>query len=731
MMRMMKRLGLLLWLALCFTSVWAQEGETPIPERDPAALAASLRGYAGDPPILDVTPRYEPGDTLEFWVGKTSSPTPTRIEARLIGQSGRAYVWVDRALTLEAQDPDGAARVIGQLYTLFRLRSTYRAITIPDVGMIQDSTDQLPVADVDNDPHLYVVFTAGLADDRDVLVNPVDSLPAEYAPSGISNQRETMFVNALEGVPLNDEAYLGAIARGMYALVMQTNNPNGAAWLDETLKWTLLFQVQQMGLAADDYNAFFGATDTPLTQPPSLTTRPQTLAAQQLFVNYGYQRYSDAFFLGLFMREGSGIGALDALFAEQGIYDAVSGAPVTGRDLFADYVIANLLNFDFGDRRYRHTVSALENTQRAQTTLVELGDLVGQTVSQFGTLYYRYSTQTPTSIDFTFTGRETIPRLPMDRDPADRFYWSGQGANQVRTMTRAFDLSGIESAALTFDAWWNTAQARNYGYVAASTDGGATWTILTPDGLSADNRYGAAYGVGFTGISNPQPPRPFPVMGVVIAGDGVTVQEIVPGGAAEAAGVRAGDVIAGYAGAVWTGAPNVIGMLANYAPGDTISLLIQRGADQLEIPVLLGAHPTRVVQPRPLWQPQRVDLTPFVGGEVLIRFMTITLPGTDDQGVALDNIAVPEIGFSDDGAWELIGWSEIDNALPQDMLVQAVTVGANSVPRVQRLIEGTNAGGTWTFPLAAGDTLLIAVSGVSDETRERAAFDLRFERGGA
>ena len=92
--------------------------------------------------------------------------------------------------------------------------------------------------------------------------------------------------------------------------------------------------------------------------------------------------------------------------------------------------------------------------------------------------------------------------------------------------------------------------------------------------------------------------------------------------------------------------------------------------------------------------------------------------------MAVDNIAVPELDFVDDGAWDFVGWSEIDNRVPQDLLVQAVTIGSESVPRVQRLIDGTNGSGTWTFPLAANDNLLIAVSGVSDETRQRATFDV-------
>ncbi len=713
-------------LVLGATSIWAQDSEpvTALPPRDPQQLAVSLLGATDEPVVLDITPVYERGQTLDFWVGQADSPTPTRITATLVGAGGRAYVWVDNALGLPNMDASALAGQIGQLYTLFRLRSTYRVINLPEIGEIQDSTDQLPVPDVDNDPRLYVVFTNQLADDRDVLINPVDSLPAAYAPSGISNQHETLFVSAIEGVALTDASYQAAIARGLVAFVTRANNAHGAAWLEEALRWTLLFRAQQAGLQATDYDPFLSTPDTPLTQPAALTTRSQTLAAQQLFLSYLQQRFGQGLILDLFLKPGHGLAVIDQPLTEANAYDLVTGAPLTGQAVFADFVIANLLNVDFGDRRYRHTVAPLETSQRAQTLPLELGELPAQTVNQFGTAYYIYSTTSAATVEVSLTGRESIARLPMDRDPAERFYWSGSDADQVRTLTHAFDLSGVEAATLTFDAWWNTADAWNYGYVAVSTNEGATWTIRAPQDLAANNRYGAAYGVGFTGISNPEPPRPFPVMGVVMSGNGLTVQQVVGGGAADTAGVQVNDQIIGYDGTLWPGSPDVIGLLAHYAPGDTLNLLIQRGADQLEIPVVLGAHPTRVVYPQPLWQPQTVDLTPYAGSNVLIRFLYITYAGHEDQGFAVDNIAVPELDWADDGAWEQVGWSEIDNRVPQSLLVQAVTIGSESVPRVQRLIDGTNASGTWSIALAANDNLLIAVSGVSDDTRQRAEFDV-------
>ena len=55
-------------------------------------------------------------------------------------------------------------------------------------------------------------------------------------------------------------------------------------------------------------------------------------------------------------------------------------------------------------------------------------------------------------------------------------------------------------------------------------------------------------------------------------------------------------MIIGYDNHEWTGAPDVIGLLANYAPGDTLHLYIQRGSQRIDVP-FAGAHPTASSSP--------------------------------------------------------------------------------------------------------------------------------------
>jgi hypothetical protein len=726
-----------LLIGLCWGLAAPAHAQQAAPDaRDPAALAASLLGVTEAPPLPDLNP-YEVGDTLDFWVARADSDAPVRVSATLAAASTTAYIWVEDGIEDGGANLRAMADNLGGLFAGLRVRANYQANTpiLPDE--FADPTDLLPLPDADDDAHLHILFSRDLKEDA--YFNPLDSVPPPYAPGGYGNARETIYLNTtpFTGVALDDPIYQSAALRVFYNLLIGNNAPGQAAWLNEAMFNILLLRLQESQVANGDIASYYQAPDTPLLRPGSLTTRSAANGLQQLFLRYVAQRYGSGVVGGLFLIPGAGTAALDTVLTEAALLDPVTNEPITARDAYADFVITNLLNTAFGDGRYVHRVTAIpEGLIVTGSTLQDTG---GGSVNPFGTAYYFYNAQTPQTLTLTFTGDQTVPRLamPADRDAEDAYYWSGRGQDEHRTLTRAVDLRGVEAATLTFDAWYDLAESWHYGYVSVSEDGGATWDVLASDGASALNRFGAAYGQGFTGISNPAGPRPFPIMGVVVTGDGMTLGEVSPGSPADAAGIIPGDVVVGYEGEEWQGVPNIVGLLANYAPGDTLTLLIERGGERLDIPVVLGAHPTRVVPPAPLWQPQTVDLTAYAGREILLRFETITLPGREDNGFAVDNIAIPEIEFADDassdeGGWSLAGWTRVDNRVPARWLVQAVTTGsATEPPRVQRLIAATDsdgdnpAAGEWRFALSPNEALLLAISSLNDDTNERAAYTLR------
>ena len=129
----------------------------------------------------------------------------------------------------------------------------------------------------------------------------------------------------------------------------------------------------------------------------------------------------------------------------------------------------------------------------------------------------------------------------------------------------------------------------------------------------------------------------------------------------------------------------------------------------------------------PQWIDERVDLTPFAGKEVQLRFEYVTDDAVNGPGFLLDNIAIPEIGFYDGGengtnGWQASGWVLTDNTLDERWLVQVVESGQNTV-HVDRMKVGPDGHGTISVPGAANyDSVKLIVSGLAPVTTEPASF---------
>ena len=84
-----------------------------------------------------------------------------------------------------------------------------------------------------------------------------------------------------------------------------------------------------------------------------------------------------------------------------------------------------------------------------------------------------------------------------------------------------------------------------------------------------------------------------PVIGVALdpayTGEGARVGEVTPGGAAEAAGLQVGDVITAVDGVKVADSTELIVKVRSKAPGDSLTLTVERNGQTAEIPVVLAA----------------------------------------------------------------------------------------------------------------------------------------------
>ena len=133
----------------------------------------------------------------------------------------------------------------------------------------------------------------------------------------------------------------------------------------------------------------------------------------------------------------------------------------------------------------------------------------------------------------------------------------------------------------------------------------------------------------------------------------------------------------------------------------------------------------------PEWIQEWVDLSPYTGQEVLIRFEYITDDAVNRPGFVLDDIAIPEIGYfsdfeEDEDEWESAGFIRHANTLPQRWLVQLILFGPET--NVQRLELNEDQTGEWVVPLdGRTDRAIITISGLAPVTTEMASYSYEIE----
>jgi len=89
----------------------------------------------------------------------------------------------------------------------------------------------------------------------------------------------------------------------------------------------------------------------------------------------------------------------------------------------------------------------------------------------------------------------------------------------------------------------------------------------------------------------------------------------------------------------------------------------------------------------PTWVREEIDLSSYAGQEVLVRFEYITDDAVNHPGLCIDDIAIPQLTYSDDveqdTGWEGVGFARTDNQLDQRFLVQVIELAER--PRVRRI----------------------------------------------
>ena len=527
---------------------------------------------------------YAPGDRDTFWAFNNDTNQPYQLTAKLGCERDHLYFWVGE----DVRYKDSELQALCDAFEL-KIYPTNRDFF---------GSEWSP--GVDNDPHIYVLFAKGMGSVGGYFSSSDSYLPEVHQ---YSNAHEIIFVSA-DYNSLSDDYTYGVLAHEFQHMIHFYQDKNEDGWVNEGFS-ELAALLNSFNPGGMDY-LFLDDPDWQLNTWPvdSYQTRP-SYGASFLFVTYILERFGEKVTQQLVNAPENGFAGVDAVFERNKIPSDGGEGYLTSEEFFADWVVANYLNdASAGDGRY--TYKYYRDAGTAEPTEVvdscNFG-LQNRSVKQFGTDYILVQCSSPYEIEVR--GSSMVDLLPVEPYSGNFAYWSNRGDDSNMTLTREFDLSGVDAPVeMTYWTWYDIETDYDYLYVEASLDG-ERWEILQTESGTNYNPSGNSYGWGYNGQSES-------------------------------------------------------------------------------------------------WIQESVDLSPFAGKRVYIRFEYVTDPAVNGEGLLVDDVSIQGLDYftdfeSGDGGWVADGFVKVSKSLPQMFRVSLIKYGEETT------VE--------QFTIESGDTLRISVDG--------------------
>ena len=580
-----------------------------LPSRDLLDLAHRLQGlpkpYAVATPA--VVPEYDPGDSVTFWVHNVGTNSYFTATAILRYETPHAYWWIEEAYDIPERN-------------LRRSAENFEQTTYPTARRYFGS-EWTP--GIDGDPHVYIYLgdVPGLGG----YFSGPDEYPTLVRPH--SNEHEMFYIN-LENAEPGDSYFDGILAHEFQHMIHWAEDRDESTWVNEGLS-ELSSQLCGYDVGGSDY-MFSLSPDTQLTTWTELEDSAAHYGASYLFLSYFREQFGEAAVRALVAEPANGIAGFEAILAQ------VEPGGRRFDDIFADWVVANYVDDpDLGDGRFGYVDLWVEEPELAD----EHDSYPVQrqaTVQQYAADYILLEGRGDLTIEFS--GNQVVPLVGNEAHSGQYQWWSFRGDDSDATLTRAFDLRGLDSATLEAWMWYDLELDYDYAYVEVSTDGGETWDILSNEHTTTTNPSGNSYGPALTGLSG--------------------------------------------------------------------------GGERAE------------------WSLETFDLSPYVGQEVLVRFEVVTDEALNHPGLVVDDISIPELGYADDveegaGGWQAAGWLRVTDHVPQEFVVQLITLGDGTL--VERMpLDEENRGRLILRGLGRQiDRAVLVVSALGKATTEPAVYSYR------
>lgn len=464
--------------------------EAIAPPRDRVSLAQRFFGM-GDVPAVPTTPEkvYQVGDVETFFVQNFTQGT-FEIQAEMVYTNAALYIWVEQGYSLNSNAVKlSADEFATQIYE--QQRALFGSEASPGI---------------DGDPKLHVLHSSNLGGGIAAYYYSESQFPQEAVSS--SNEREMFFVN-LDNMSsqVGTEYYTGVLSHEFQHMIHWAVDSNEESWLNEGLSELAAFYTGY-GVSGFATN-YLVNTDMQLTYWPD-TQKSVVYGGSFLFNGYLLDRFGAEAIRALVANPANGMTSVNQSLSAVNAIDPIDGQPMTAERLFIDFSAANYVqDITVANGQYGYKNAELASLPQAAWSESYLApnhiNIANIPLNQWSSHYYRVSSdvsRADQTYTVNFTGNDSVGILPLNAFSGEFAWWSNQVDNSDTRLTRAFDLSTVDSATLTFWIWYDIESDWDYAYVAISTDGGATWETLATDRTTTSDPHNNSYGNGYTGQSN-------------------------------------------------------------------------------------------------------------------------------------------------------------------------------------------------------------------------------------
>lgn len=133
---------------------------------------------------------------------------------------------------------------------------------------------------------------------------------------------------------------------------------------------------------------------------------------------------------------------------------------------------------------------------------------------------------------------------------------------------------------------------------------------------------------------------------------------------------------------------------------------------------------------QPTWVQERMDLSPYAGKQIQVRFEEVTDVSVNLQGFAVDQIRISELGYQEsqtDGRdWVSNGFVRSDNLLPERYTVQAVIYQGSHFTVQSMAVDSATGQGTLALENFGGQVnrVVLVVSAEAIETTQHVSYQM-------